>query len=578
MRSVEDQSAPLGIATTRFEERAASALGAAGPAAPRFEHHNGVLNGGVLLLLPALMVQGLFTVNQTHQLKQGYYGLEQVALTLALMALCRIKNPEQLKQCKPGELGRLIGLDRVPELRCLRSKIKELTSLRQAEQWGRQLLSQWLPADQEHLFLYVDGHVRIYSGYAAQLTSKYVSRQKLCLSATTEFWINDVQGQPLLVCTGELSEKLQHIIEQQMIPQLFSSKAIVMPAVITENTPAVCTLVFDREAYEPAFFARLWASYRIAVITYRKHVKDQWDADLFDNHEVVSGCSKKTMQLCEMGAHLGGHWFRELRCLTGSGHQTSVITTHPLLSQQHIAGAMFNRWSQENFFKYMLSDYSFDHIAEYGIEMIDGQKMVVNPAYRKLNHQIKKEKEKLQRLQAALHNHITRTGEQPLEQMGRRMDRQGALTEQLQAKHETIDALVLRRKEIPPRITLAQMPQPERYNKLKTESLLLLNIIKMICFRAETATAGLLYEFFKRAEDERRMLVKQIIFTPADIIPDYANNTLTIALHTLSAPRFNEAVQQLIRPLNETQTIFPGTNLTMIFKTHQCLTATDQEF
>jgi hypothetical protein len=567
MRSMEDMSAPFGIATTRFEERAASALGAGGPVSPRFDHHNGVMYGGVLLLLPALLVQGLFTIKQTHELKQGYYGLEQVVLTLALMALCRIKNPEQLKQCKPGELGRLIGLDRVPELRCLRSKIKELTSQQQAADLGRQLLSQWLPADQEHLFLYVDGHVRIYSGYAAQLTSKYVSRQKLCLSATTEFWINDVQGQPLLVCTGELSEKLQHVIEQQMIPQLFSSKAIVMPAVITEATPAVCTLVFDREAYEPAFFARLWASYRIAVITYRKHVKDQWDTDLFDNHEVVTGCHKKTMQLCEMGTRLGGHWFRELRCLTASGHQTAVITTHPLLNQEKIAGAMFNRWSQENFFKYMLSDYSFDHIAEYGIEMIDDQKMVVNPAYRKLNHQIKKEKEKLQRLQATLHNYIAHTEEQPLEKMGKRLDRQRVLTEQVQAKNETIDALLLQRKEMPPRITLAQMPQPERYNKLKTESRLLLNIIKMICFRAETAMAGLLYEFFKRAEDERRMLIKQIISTPADIIPDYANNTLTIVIHTLSAPRFNEALQQLIATLNETQTTFPGTLLKMTFKT-----------
>ena len=34
------------------------------------------------------------------------------------MALCSIKNVEQLKQHNVGGLGILIGLDRVPEARC----------------------------------------------------------------------------------------------------------------------------------------------------------------------------------------------------------------------------------------------------------------------------------------------------------------------------------------------------------------------------------------------------------------------------------------------------------------------------
>jgi len=41
--------------------------------------------------------------------------------------------------------------------------------------------------------------------------------------ATTEYWVNDVQGLPYLVFMGELSEKMRDVIEQQIIPELKAS-------------------------------------------------------------------------------------------------------------------------------------------------------------------------------------------------------------------------------------------------------------------------------------------------------------------------------------------------------------------
>jgi hypothetical protein len=38
------------------------------------------------------------------------------------MALCRIKTIEKFRGQPPGEFGKLIGLDRAPEVRCLREK------------------------------------------------------------------------------------------------------------------------------------------------------------------------------------------------------------------------------------------------------------------------------------------------------------------------------------------------------------------------------------------------------------------------------------------------------------------------
>lgn len=565
-RSLADKQALLGIATTNIEGRLWASAGM-GSVSPVFEAHNGLDYGGVLFLLPALLMQGLLTIKETHELKAGYYDINSIILTLAFMALCRIKNPEQLKQYKPGELGRLMGIDRVPELKCLRKKIAELAAQNQGRQLNDKLLAHWVPQEEEgNVLLYADGHVSVYNGYLANLPVKYVSRQKLCLSATTGFWLNDQQGNPLLVFTGELSEKLQNAIEDHLITRLIESSAIDIPQEITDSTPALCTIVFDREAYQPAFFVRLWAKYRIAVITYRKNVKDKWEEKSFNDQTITIGSHKKTMQLCERSTELDGHAFREIRCLTETSHQTSVLTTHPLLPTATVAGALFNRWTQENFFKYMVSDYSFDHIISYGIEVIDEKKEVVNPSYRKINYQIKKEKEKKQRLQASFMEVLEKDSYTPLDTIAAALDNQSKLVETIEAKQHLIETLITKRQSIDARITLSEMPDDKRYNKLKTESTLFINIIKMICYRAETALANQIH-YYNRADEEKRMLIKQIIQTPANLFPDYKNKTLTVTLHTLSTPRHNEIASKIATLLNETETIFPGTDLTLIFKT-----------
>jgi len=543
---------------------------------PHFESHNSLANGGVLFLLPALLSQGLMSIKQSHIIKKGYYGLESIILTLAFMALCRIKNPEQLKQCAPGEMGKLIGLDRVPEIKCLRNKMNELFKNNKTEAWNQILAKQWIDTTKEDCFLYTDGHVRIYNGYLANPTKKFVSRQKLCLSATTDFWLNDSQGMPLLVFTGVLSEKLQHMIEDVMLPDLFSSG--ILPKDYKGDKP-ICTLIFDREAYDPAFFIRLWKVYRIAIITYRKNVKDKWDLQDFKSMAVVDNMNaEKTMQLCEKKTTLSGHTFREIRSLSDNDHQTAIITTHPTLIITVIAVTMFNRWVQENFFKYMIADYNLNHITQYGVEPIDPNKEVVNPHYRSIKYQIKKEKEKLSRLKAKLLAVVKLNSEAKIDQYTISIKSGAALVEQIEVKQTLILQLENKKSEIPDKIKISEMPENQKYSNLKTESSYFMATLKMICYRAETATANLLNGNYSRYIEEKRMLLKNLITTPIDMSPDYHNNTLTIKLHSLNTPRANKSITELCQILNESETIFPGTNLKIIYKTMAIKTAVSQEF
>lgn len=545
-----------------------SSLGLGGHAQIKFEESHGLCGAGVLFLLPALLSQGLLKTKEVYQLPANhYYGLESIVLTIAFMALGRIKNPEQLKQCKPGEIGRILGLDRVPEVKCLREKIKLLTAQYQAVNLNNLLIDDWYSGAQEDNadFLYIDGHVRIYYGTKANLTVKFISRQKLCLSATTEFWVNDAEGMPVMVVMGELTEKLQEAIEMLIIPQLAQAGLITLD--VTEGTPIQTTFIFDREAYEPAFFNRLWVTYRIAVITYRKNVKDKWADECFKNVSVSVFDQFVNMDLCEQETMLGGYNFREIRKLGESGHQTAIITTHPSLEMPQIARRMFARWVQENFFRYLILDYDFDKMISFGVETIDTERKVVNPEYRKVNHQLKKLREKIQRVEAKFYPLAEQLISEPLEAVPNITFKQMEYKSTLDAYCEQEQLLVSKRAELSPKIKLCQMPEQVRYNKLKTESKMLMNVIKMICYRAESAVAFWITPSLCRAQEEKRMLVKQIISANADLIPDYENETLTVILHSLSANRFNHAAEELTKLLNETETIFPGTNLKLIYKT-----------
>ncbi|MDT9227006.1 MAG: hypothetical protein P5683_26100, partial [Limnospira sp. PMC 1279.21] len=71
---------------------------------------------------------------------------------------------------------------------------------------------------------------------------------------------------------------------------------------------------------------------------------------------------------------------------------------------------------------------------------------------------------------------------------------------------------------------------------MKKESKLLINIIKMIAYRAETTLVNLIKPYYVNNDKDGRTLIKEIFTTPADIYPDYENKTIKVTLHSLSSP------------------------------------------
>jgi transposase len=284
-RNEEDRQGSAGVAVKRVEERALARTGELAEAAPRFaEAQESVARAGVLVALPVVVAQGLYDVGRQvyGRLKNGFYGLDAVLSTLVFMALLRIKSPEQLPSHAPGEFGLVLGLDRVPEMKTLRRKLAELGARGQALELQGAFVRRWAREQPELLgFLYVDGHVRPYNGRKHQLPKTHVPRRRLCMPATTDYWVNDAFADPLFYVTAPGNEGLLKVLDGEILPEV---RSLVGRRRVT--------LVMDRECWSPRRF-EAWSRLGFDVLTYRKGRYEPWPQEVFTEHVSRDGASRE---------------------------------------------------------------------------------------------------------------------------------------------------------------------------------------------------------------------------------------------------------------------------------------------
>lgn len=541
--------------SNRVADRALARLGFLQDAVPIFRNAENIAHVGVLIAIPVLIESGIFTAaRKTYgSLGASFYGLRTILLTLLLMALLRIKRPEGLKEYSPVDLGRLLGLDRACEVKTLRRKLDCLAAKNKAVIFGQQLAKTRLKKRQGALgFLYVDGHVRVYNG-KRKLAKAYVTKKRLAMPATTDYWINDQDGEPIFVITAPANEGLV-----KMLPPVLEE----VRGLIGEDRRL--TIVFDRGGWSPKLFLKL-VKQGIDLVTYRKGKTEQIPEEHFYlMAEELEGKSVEYRLHDRSVAFLEGKlWLRQVSRLNPSGHQTHIVTSRQDLSSVTIAYRMFERWRQENFFKYMSAEYALDALVAYDVEEDDLERLVPNPKRKEVNQERNKIKAEIKELECqyavkALNN----------EEAKRRTMRGfkiansdiGRKIEMLQQRELELKALY---EETPAKVPLKATLNNETIYRLKREKKHLSDLIKMVAYQVETDLLALIRSDYARADDEGRTLIQSALKSSGDL--KVTDNELHVVLNPLNSPHRSKTIRALCAKLNTTNTNFPGSKLRLVY-------------
>lgn len=213
----------------------------------------------------------------------------------------------------------------------------------------------------------------------------------------------------------------------------------------------------------------------------------------------------------------------------------------------------------------MLAHFDFDGLTGYGTSSLSGLEMVVNPAWRTLDGKVNSATGRLNyRLSkfAAMELNPERDDKKREKQIKEKAE----LLEDIQQRENELARLKGERKAIPKHVELRELPDDLQFKCLDPSRRLFADTIKMIDYRAESAMAFILKKHIHR-EDDARALLRELFKKSADLIPDPRNKELRVRLHSFNTRRHNQAMAALVEELNATETIYPGTDMKLVYET-----------
>jgi transposase len=555
----------------RAAERALARFGLIAAAPPVFSRCARAPLAGLLLAVPALAGTGLLdTAHATYgQLPNGFYSLDTMLCESVFRALLGRARAQGAARIDPVALGRVLGLDRAPEVKTIRRKIRLLADAGKAGDWIAAMARRRVEARPEPAaVLYVDGHVRAYQG-TRRIAKTHVPRLKFPAPATVETWVCDAAGDPLLVVMAEPAASLAAEL-RRLIPELRA----------TVGDDRRVLVGFDRGGWSPTLFADLDAA-GFDTLTWRKGATADIDEHSFATHSHTDEHGRThTWRLADTVIELDiadgprkGEVFtmRQISLFNAAAtRQMHILTTRRDLPAAEIRYRMGSRWRQENHYRYARTHFDLDSHDTYRAGEDDPTRMVPNPAKKPAYQQVEKARR-------ALHSAETTRDRELLAASTPPPGTTTVVTNEMidtintdaHAAQATLDAALAEHQALPARLPLAEVNPGQQV--LDTETKLIHHAIRIAAFNTAQSLARAIVTGtgYTRADDEAHTLIRTALAGSGDIIPDH--DTLHIRLDPLPAPRHTAAIDELCHALNDINTVYPGTGLTLRYsiKSHR---------
>jgi Helix-turn-helix domain len=522
---------------------------------------------GLLLALPALEGSGLLdaATEVYGRLKDGFYGLTATLLTLVFLALAGEPRAEGATRVPPGALGRVLGLDRAPEVKTIRRKLGELAAAGKAADLIMALARRHAAARPDTLgFLHIDGHARVYYG-TRQVQKTHVARLKFPAPATAETWVTGQDGDPVFMVVAEPSDSLAGEL-RRLLPQLRQ--------VVGDGRRV--TVCFDRGGWSPALFADITAA-GFDLLTWRKGPAPDLPAAAFTivtcaddrgrEHEYDLADTTVTLRISD-GPRKGQTV--PLRQVTrrvparGCGiRQIHALTSRTDLAAGELCWRLTSRWREENYFRYARTHFALDALDSHAATPDDPGRLVPNPAKKAAAAQVRHAEILAAAAQAqrdaslaALRNPAPG---QPVTITNQMIN---ALDVPVEAAYRELDQAGTAAAATPSRVPLGTLA-PDMM-RLEAEVKQITHAIRMTAYNAETTLARTLNGYYARAGDEAYALIREALTASGDIHP--GDSELLIQLDPLTAPRRTRALAALCDQLNQAASRYPGTDLVLRYE------------
>ena len=522
---------------------------------------------GLLLALPALEDTGLLDAAREvyGQLRDGFYGMTATLLTLVFLALAGEPRAEGATRVPPAALGRVLGLDRAPEVKTIRRKLGELAAAGKAADLIMALARRHAAARPDTLgFLYVDGHARVYHG-TRNVQKTHVARLKFPAPATMETWVTGQDGDPVFMVTAEPSDSLAGEL-RRLLPDL---RAIA-------GQGRRVTVCFDRGGWSPALFADITAA-GFDLLTWRKGPAPELPADTFTTITCADDRGRQHQyDLADTAVTLAIHdgprkgqtvslrqVSRRVPARGGGTRQIHALTSRTDLAAGEVCWRLTSRWREENYFRYARTHFALDALDSHTATPDDPGRKVPNPAKKTAAAQVRRAEILAAAAQAqrdaslaALRNPAPG---QPVTITNQMIN---ALAAPVQAAYRELEEADKAAAATPARIPLGALA-PDMM-RLEAEVKQITHAIRMAAFNAETALARALDGRYARAADEAYALIREALTASGDIRP--GPGQLLIQLDPLTAPRRTQALAALCDQLNQAASRYPGTDLVLRYE------------
>ena len=527
-------------------------------------------------------------------LAPAFYGLRTTVLTLLMMVLLRVKRPEHLRHYNPANQGRVLGLDRIMEVKTMRRKLHRLANLNRGtelmQELGRaRLEGQTAPAEGELEILYLDGHVQCYHG-GFKIGQTWSATRNRTVKGRTDTWLH-LPGQcPLFYLESPFNESLVKVIKKHQveIEELFGGKKPV--------------LIFDREGWDVSFLNELdqkgWE-----FITYRKGNYEALPVNAFEKKPTKIGkrsyahvpvdIAEQSFNLYEKSTSktgkparrkIGEKRFREVRVLSDdAGRQTAVVTNLSSEKADAVAvcAALFARWAnQENVFKYHKQEYALDAMLEYNRgekssaerraeEQVPASLDHPNPKYVEMTRRIEELAQKQTKL-LSRYGLVIEKQAGGKEAEGIEADQLAKVIEEIRAsKHgrelAQITAQLEELRVQRAKCELREEVTPAGYARLRSGIKQIVDAVKMSAYDLENELFEMLGAHYPNRDKEGRKLIVSALRSSGELRLE--KGKIVIKLEKQASPNRTCAIDAICRALNQRQATFPGTDLLIQFDT-----------